>query len=107
MQRVIIYPAYIDSKKTVAGGRRIPAGKGLFVRCLLRVACRSRSRSARRGWRLLHGAACVARVDRRTPPQPLLRVRAVRRRFLPTRSPPTAIITNPPVCPQQRARRPT
>ena len=28
MQRVIIYPAYIDVKKTVAQGRRVSKGKG-------------------------------------------------------------------------------
>ena len=39
LQRVIIYPAYIDSKKTVAGGRRIPAGKGVRVGCFSWCAC--------------------------------------------------------------------
>ena len=28
MQRVIIYPAYIDAKKTVAQGRRVAKSKG-------------------------------------------------------------------------------
>lgn len=27
-QRVVIYPAYIDSNLTVAGGRRVPQDKG-------------------------------------------------------------------------------
>ena len=39
MQRVIIYPAYIDVKKTVAQGRRIAKSKGRsrfrFSACLL------------------------------------------------------------------------
>ena len=35
LQRIIIYPNYIDSKKTVAEGRRIPKDKGdAFVRLL-------------------------------------------------------------------------
>ena len=28
LQRIIIYPNYVDSKKTVAEGRRIPKDKG-------------------------------------------------------------------------------
>lgn len=36
-QRVIVYPAYIDSKKTIAGGRKITKQKGsvLCHYCLL------------------------------------------------------------------------
>ena len=32
LQRIIIYPNYIDSKKTVAEGRRIPKDKGVNAR---------------------------------------------------------------------------
>ena len=35
MQRVIIYPAYIDAKKTVAQGRRVAKSKGETPACCL------------------------------------------------------------------------
>jgi hypothetical protein len=33
LQRVIVYPNYMNSKKTVAEGRRIPANLGEFFLC--------------------------------------------------------------------------
>lgn len=37
VQRVIIYPNYIDSKKTVAEGRRIPKDKGEVLYALTAI----------------------------------------------------------------------
>ncbi len=38
LQRVIVYPAYIDSKKTIAGGRKITKAKGLLSLSVLPLA---------------------------------------------------------------------
>jgi hypothetical protein len=41
-QRIIVYPNYINSKKTVAEGRRIPAGLGA---CSIASGCPRRNTS--------------------------------------------------------------